>query len=40
MEGLGIADGKRAGTGIGGKAGDALLEPEIAQGLESLAIYY
>ncbi len=36
MEGLGIADWKRAGMGIGGKAGDALLEPEIAQGLESL----
>lgn len=36
MEGLGIADGKRAGMGIGGKAGDALPKAEIAQGLESL----
>src|ERR1700732_2709428 len=36
MEGLGIADWKRAGMGIGGNAGDALLEPEIAQGLKSL----
>ena len=36
MEGLGITDRKRAGMGVGGKAGDALHEPQIAQGLESL----
>src|SRR5580704_7898119 len=36
MEGLGVADWKRAGKGIGGNAGDALPKAEIAQGLESL----
>ncbi len=33
---MGLRTGNHTGMGIGGKAGEALLEPQIAQGLESL----